>query len=50
MNVAAAYLKNTNYSIQEISEKVGFSNQTFFYKKFFEIYKSTPKEFRTGNI
>ncbi len=50
MNVAAAYLKNTNYSIQEISEKVGFSNQTFFFKKFFEIYKSTPKEFRTGNI
>ncbi len=46
MNVASSYLKNTNYSIQEIAEKVGFSNHTFFYKKFIEIYNVTPREFR----
>ena len=46
MNIASSYLKNTNYSIQEISEEVGFSNQTFFYKKFFKFYNMTPKEFR----
>lgn len=46
MNIASSYLKNTDYSIQEISEEVGFSNQTFFYKKFFKFYNMTPKEFR----
>lgn len=39
-------LKNTEKSIREITEICGYSNQTFFYQKFQELYHMTPKEYR----
>lgn len=46
MNHACSYLRNTSLSIQEIAEKIGFSNQSFFYKRFVEIYHVKPQEYR----
>ncbi|KRM62732.1 transcription regulator [Paucilactobacillus vaccinostercus DSM 20634] len=43
------YLANTNTPVDEIAEKCGFSNLTFFYKKFNEIYEKSPKEYRATN-
>lgn len=39
-------LENTDKSIQDIAEECGYSNQTFFYRKFREIYHEGPKEYR----
>lgn len=39
-------LENTDKSIQEISEMCGYTNQTFFYQKFFEVYHMSPKNYR----
>ncbi|WP_179032608.1 AraC family transcriptional regulator [Paenibacillus kribbensis] len=46
LNHACALLKNTNYSIEYISQQVGYNNVTFFYQKFKETYQLTPNEFR----
>ena len=35
-----------NCSLQEISEELGFSNRTQFYKLFRKQYGITPKEYR----
>lgn len=43
------YLTNTTMPIDEIAVKCGFSNLTFFYQKFSELYNQTPKEFRFQN-
>ena len=43
---AADMLKETNLSIKEISEKCGFSNIVYFYKKFGQKYGRTPTAFR----
>lgn len=49
--VAAAcdLLVNTNLSISEISEKVGFNHQHYFNRVFQELCKTTPGEFRRSN-
>lgn len=39
-------LKNTDMNIEEISNKVGYTNQTFFYKKFKTFYGLTPQQYR----
>ncbi|RQN12006.1 AraC family transcriptional regulator [Clostridium butyricum] len=49
LNIACSYLKNTNLSIQKIAEKVGITNQSFFYKKFEEYYKISPNNYRKKN-
>lgn len=43
---AAFYLKNTSLAISEISEKICYQNQGFFYKKFKEYYQMSPAEYR----
>ncbi len=43
---AELFLKNTDLSIDEIFRKIGYTNQSFFYKKFKEHYGLTPKEYR----
>lgn len=50
MNHACTYLRNTSLTIQEITEKIGFSNQSFFYKRFVELFHITPQEYRIKNI
>ena len=43
---AKELLLTTNYTVQEISEQVGYSGQSAFYKKFSEITGVTPKQYR----
>lgn len=43
---AASYLLNTGRSIQEISEKTGYSNRSQFYKEFKDKYWMLPTEYR----
>ncbi|WP_227450767.1 helix-turn-helix transcriptional regulator [Clostridioides sp. ES-S-0108-01] len=43
---AVTLLKNTDMNIEDISIEVGYNNQTFFYKKFKELYGMTPQIYR----
>lgn len=48
---AAAYkLLNTDMSVHEIAESVGYENKSFFRKVFKEKYGKNPLEFRKENI
>ena len=49
MEQAEILLKNSNDSIEEISDKIGFTSKTEFYKCFTELYGMTPLEFRKNN-
>lgn len=50
MNYASKLLLNSNYSIDNIARKCGYQNLSFFYKKFKEIYKCSPKEYRYNHF
>ncbi len=43
---AAELLRETNYSIQEISSFAGYMDNNYFVKVFKKIYKQTPSEYR----
>lgn len=43
---AAEYLQNTELTVDEIIEKVGYSNGSFFRKIFAQYYQLSPKEYR----
>lgn len=45
-HAAAAYLENTDMTINEILEKVGYNNGSFFRKIFAQYYQVSPKEYR----
>lgn len=47
---AATDLKNTNKSISEIIEELGFSDRTHFYKLFKNEYHVTPREYRIQHL
>ncbi len=49
LTAACEYLISSNYSIGEISNKIGFSNQYYFDRLFKRKYGVTPKEFRKSN-
>ncbi len=46
INKAKELLQNTQYSIAEISEKIGFANSSYFYKTFKKYNGVTPNDFR----
>ncbi len=46
MKTICFLLKNTDKSIREIAEMCGYTNQTYFYQKFKEMYGVNPKEYR----
>lgn len=46
---AATLVKNTNMKISDIAAKVGFSNTSYFCKKFQEAYAATPDAYRQVN-
>ncbi|MGG4480831.1 AraC family transcriptional regulator [Paenibacillus illinoisensis] len=46
---ASLYLTNTELSIPEIAEEIGYSSLTFFYKKFKEFFLETPHNYRQIN-
>ncbi|MCC0627706.1 MULTISPECIES: AraC family transcriptional regulator [unclassified Clostridioides] len=50
LNKACSLLKNSDLTINEICECIGYKNETFFYKKFKEHFNSTPKEYRDSNL
>ena len=45
---AAELLLNSNFSVREISEKAGFSNQYYFSSCFKKIMGITPSQYRSG--
>lgn len=46
IKVAAGLLEQTNLSVSEISEKVGFNNTNYFIKQFKSVIKETPLQYR----
>lgn len=50
MNKALEFLKESKYSISEISAKVGMDNVTYFYKVFKKRFGITPKEYILKNL
>lgn len=44
--VAEVYLRETNLTVNEIIQKVGYSNEGFFRKKFVQLYKMLPADYR----
>ncbi|MED5019644.1 helix-turn-helix domain-containing protein [Paenibacillus chibensis] len=43
---ARSYLEHHQLTVQEIMEKVGFGNESYFYRLFKRRYGTTPKEYR----
>jgi len=48
-SLAAKLLISSNLSVQEVIYKVGINNRSYFYREFFKIYNTTPKEYRIMN-
>lgn len=46
MRHAARYLENTLLSVQEIAGMCGYTNMTFFFRHFRNLYGRTPAEYR----
>lgn len=46
MEKAREFLVNTDWAIAEISEKIGFNNDTYFYKVFKKMNGVTPADYR----
>ena len=46
----ARLLTGTDSTIEEIMEKVGYTDKKQFYKNFRDVYQVTPTEFRKGNL
>ncbi|MDD5728665.1 MAG: AraC family transcriptional regulator [Victivallales bacterium] len=46
---AAKYLEQDNCAIFEISSRCGFNDSNYFTKKFTEIYKMSPSQYRKSN-
>lgn len=47
ISVACTLLKNSDTSVTEIAHYIGYENISFFYKKFKEICRCLPGEYRT---
>lgn len=45
---AAKLLKGSKLSVTEIANDAGYENVSFFYKKFYEHYECSPKDYREG--
>jgi YesN/AraC family two-component response regulator len=43
---AKHYLEHQDLTVAEIMEKVGFGNESYFYRLFKRQYGTTPKEYR----
>lgn len=50
MEQVCMLLKNSDLSVSEIQMRVGLQNETYFYKKFREIYGQTPGEYRASRL
>lgn len=50
MEKAKELLLNTNLSVNDIAQKVGYSNLSYFCKSFSEVFGTTPKKYRDQKI
>ena len=50
LKMAEQLLLETNLSIDEISEEIGYQNKGYFYKIFMERYHITPAQFRKKEL
>lgn len=50
LNRAAQLLKDSDYNMSEIMDKIGMSNRTYFIKIFKEEFGKTPSEYREGGF
>ncbi|WP_336789359.1 response regulator [Paenibacillus sp. MMO-177] len=48
MNKSTYYLKNTHLKIQEICERIGYQNTSYFIKMFKKHFQVTPQEYRNS--
>lgn len=46
---AGKFLLETNMSVEQIQERVGFTDKTRFFKEFFNFYHCTPGQYRKNN-
>ena len=46
LNRAAYYLKNSTISVQEISEKMGYQDKSYFFRLFKKHYGTSPNQYR----
>ena len=47
LNIACNLLQNTNYSIEDISDFVGYDNHSSLFRLFKKYLGITPQEYRT---
>ncbi len=48
--LASQYLRTSNLSIQQISNKVGYSSETAFSQAFKRVFDLSPKQYRQNYI
>ena len=46
LTVAAQLLTHSSLSVTSIANEIGYENVSFFYKKFYQKYHCTPKEYK----
>ncbi|KRL38135.1 AraC family transcriptional regulator [Liquorilactobacillus uvarum] len=46
MTRAIDFLLNTNLKIEDISHELGYSDKTYFYRSFKEVYQTSPSKYR----
>ena len=46
LKAACALLRQTDLPVSDIAAAVGYENSSYFYRRFREIYRMSPKEFR----
>ncbi|WP_343580401.1 AraC family transcriptional regulator [Acinetobacter sp.] len=46
MRLASQYLRKSNYSVQQIANKVGYSSETAFSQAFKRTFEHSPKQYR----
>lgn len=50
LNNARVLLETSDYTVNDIMERVGFNNQSYFFRLFKKKYGVTPKELRTKKV
>lgn len=50
LNRARLLLETSDYTVNEIMDRVGFSNQSYFFRLFKKKFGTTPKEYRTKKM
>lgn len=49
LNTAAAYLIHSHDTVSQISERIGYTDTSYFYQEFKKFFKTTPIQYRKQN-